>query len=60
MEVAGQNKPVKVSDDDDDVVAVGAYGHQQCSADTYLMLHAGGMSEVRGGDIFTSTPIRFR
>jgi hypothetical protein len=37
-------------DEDDDVVAVGAYGHQQCSPDTYLMLHAGGMSEVRWGN----------
>lgn len=52
IEIAGQNKPVKVSDydEDDDVVAVGAYGHQQCSPDTYLMLHAGGMSEVRWGN----------
>jgi hypothetical protein len=35
------------NDEENDAVAVGLYGQQQCSADNYLMLHAGGLREVR-------------
>ena len=58
MEAAGQNKPEKVREheerecENDAVVAVGAYGHEQCSADNYLMLHSGGMREVRRDNVF--------
>jgi len=60
MEASGQNKPEKVRKYeetecvDDAIVAVGAYGHQQCSVDNYLMLHSGGMREVRRDNVFTT------
>jgi hypothetical protein len=58
MEAAGQNKPEKVREheerecEDDAVVSIGAYGHEQCTADNYLMLHSGGMREVRRDNVF--------
>jgi len=35
-------------EEESDAVSVGLYGQQECSADNYLMLHAGGLREVRG------------